>query len=121
MINALAVKDKDLIVARWFKKDEDPTNYGGTIIKVMFTTEVVQSTSQPVQNLRVKKSSTIVETHYNYDFEVYDKLVFNGGKWLISDVSREHKDTKAKSLAFARIQYAEKYTRLHLTRLDDIR
>lgn len=114
MINALAKKNDDLIVARWYPQNDE--NRGGKIIKVKIYTEWRKSMEQPVKNLMTPSDTLQLETKYNYDFKLYDKILFDGALWKITEISREYKKGKEKSLALSRVAYAEKYTRLSIIR-----
>lgn len=115
MINALTRKDNDLIVAKWFPQNQVKGN--GKIIKVKIYTEWRKQTEQPIQNLRVNSETTQLETKYNYDFEVNDNIYFDGSWWLVTGVACEYRKAKEKSLALARVAYAEKYTRLAIIKV----
>lgn len=73
MINALARKEGDLIVAQWYPQGREKE--GGKVIKVKIYSEWRNRTEQPVQNLRVNSETTQLETKYNYDFKVNDKAL----------------------------------------------
>lgn len=119
MINALAVKDKDLIVAKWYVQPQEPNKDIGTIIRVKIVRDIAQTVKQPIQNLRVVRDETTVETRYNYNFRVSDKIVFGGETWLVMNISREYRQGKQKSLALARVNLAEKYTIMQLARVSE--
>ena len=116
MINALARKKSDLIVARWVPKGADEKE-GGKLIKVKIPSEWRRGIEQPIPNLRVESENTVLETKYNYDFKTDDRIKFDGAWWLITGIGREYKHEREKSLALARIAYAEKYTRLSVMKI----
>lgn len=116
MINALMPKSDDLVVAKWYPKDQ--TLEQGKIIKFKFHSEWSTNREQPVQNLMSERDQTQIETRYNYDFKKDDKLFFADEWWIILDLSREFdKKESEKSLALSRVRVASKYVRMTVVKV----
>lgn len=122
MLNALQRKNKQLVTAVWFKRDEIDEcgcvlscGNGGKVINVEFISASEENTTQPIQNLITGETTARVKTRFNYDYERFDELYLLGKRWQITAVRHDY-SVAGNSLAMLKPQMNCEVT-LNLTQL----